>query len=279
LKKKIFVYPNLDSIHVYKEKFYIAEKELDKQISSFSKEKESLYYYDEQMKQVKIIDQSQKQDFYYLYLEYNQELEQWNVLENSEIFPENKTPLCDHPGISFRYNKYSKKWELVSYFYNSKENKWIKYDIVYKYYIKEKNKLCNIPDYPFLPNMKKEELFEIKPFTNYINLLNNIIYNKITKTWETRRQEFNTSHWVDMEFPYLYFNEQPNEIHIYNKNGSTFTKFATNNLLCHDNKISKNQKNEDININSKYPPQTTDDEKHGKTILPKPYRDNCIDMD
>lgn len=276
LKQKISIYEQtINSLsHYKKEKFYISEKETNNQAASSEQN-------------------SQEQDFEYLYLKYDKKANQWNILEkdlnsvNWEIYT---APLSDYPGISYRFNYCSGKWETVGYFYSFEKDQWIEYDLLYKYYKKSPSGIYNIPAYPYYSNNDKKTPEELMFFEYNKNVQTdshwNISYNKETKTWETTRTEFdkNLFLWVDIKFPYSNYKNPLNKSFLYARKLSSFVFFGTNDLTPFEiineqvkNKIEISEKDKVLDtinssLNNTKSPQT---EKQNQT----PYKKIHIDID
>lgn len=262
---------NLDSIHVYKENFCNLEKETNNQATPSSEN--ALCYYDQQDQQTKQVKSDQyyqskydspqeqnyqEQDFEYLYLKYDKKTNQWNILENDlnsvnwEIYT---APLSDYPGISYRFNYCSGRWETVGYFYSFEKDQWIEYDLLYKYYKNSPSGICNIPAYPYCSNNDKKTPEELMFFEYNKNVQTdshwNISYNKETKTWETTRTEFdkNLFLWVDMKFPYSNYKNPLNKSFIYARKLSSFVLFGVNDLTPFEIKSEEIKSKEEQNEN------------------------------
>ena len=306
---------NLDSIHIYKENFCNLEKETNNQAMSFmgSLVENNIYFgniiysvYDKQTNQVQSNEyygyyqnkydspqeqNSQEQDFEYLYLKYDKNVNQWNILENNSCSNITKPPLSNFPGISYRFNYCSGKWETVGYFYNEEKDQWIEYDLLYKYYKNSPSGIYNIPAYPYHLNNSNKTPTELAIFEECNKNIQKkphwiILYNKETKTWQTTRKELdvNLLQWVDIKFPYSNYKNPLNKSFLYARKLSSFVFFGTNDLTPFEitneqvkNKIEISEKDKVLDpinssLNNTKSPQT---EKQNQT----PYKKIHIDID
>jgi len=274
LEQKISIYEQtITSLsHYKKEKFYISEKETNNQTGSFMEfsVENTIYFYDKQTNQVQSSEyygycykydslqeqDSQEQDFEYLYLKYDKNANQWDILENNSCSDITKPPLLYLPKVSYRFNYCSGKWEAVGYFYNEEKDQWIEYDLLYKYHKNSPSGICNIPAYPYYLNNNNKTPTELAIFEKYNKNIQKkphwiILYNKETKTWETTRKELdvNLLQWVDMKFPYSNYKNPLNKSFIYARKLSSFVLFGVNDLTPFEIKSEEIKSKEEQNEN------------------------------